>query len=654
MIAARSVSFRPTHARVFPALLLLLAGLPPLVHAQFQQPTAEELTMTADPKAPGSSAVYLYYEETEDAFNHTKVVYQRIKVLAEAGKELATVTIPYEHGVDKVTDIEGRTIHSDGTISSLTDTPADLTDIKRKGFQINSAVFTLPAVEVGSILEFRIRIHRDEVWVFLPTWQVQRKYFVHKAHYSFRPNGLDHLLYSSHLNGTAKVVRSKNDFITLDIKDVPPEPSDEWMPPVNTIRWRVEFFETELSTSQAFWEDFRKRWGDWADSVATPSGSIRKTVAEIVGPSDSDEQKAVKLYIAVQKLDNTDFSRTKSQAERKKQKLKDIVRVEDVWKQQSGTSDDITLLYAAMARAAGLKAWPAYVVNRDRAIFDKLYLSASQFDNNLVIVDLGGKSIYLDPGQKMCPFGLLHWKHTVASGFRLTDKGAIFETTPAMDYKSSTVSRIANLSIDETGNLKGKLQIVMTGPEALHWRQLALQNDEDEVKKQFTESMRAYLPEGVQADFDHFLALQNYEANLVGVLNVSGNIGTATGKRFFLPGLFFESRAAHPFVAQDKRTIPIDIHYPLLEKDEVTYLLPPGFKVESVPPNSSTPWSNHIVLDIHSTEKNDSVTVRRILARNFSLLNPNEYPDLRAFYLKIAAADQQQLVLTRTPAAKGN
>ena len=25
---------------------------------------------------------------------------------------------------------------------------------------------------------------------------------------------------------------------------------------------------------------------------------------------------------------------------------------------------------------------------------------------------LDGKDVYLDPGQKMCPFGLLHWKHT--------------------------------------------------------------------------------------------------------------------------------------------------------------------------------------------------------------------------------------------------
>ena len=39
---------------------------------------------------------------------------------------------------------------------------------------------------------------------------------------------------------------------------------------------------------------------------------------------------------------------------------------------------------------------------------------------------------------------------------------------------------------------------------------------------------------------------------------------------------------------------------------------------------------------------------------DFTFAKPEEYQDLRGFYQKIAAADQQQLVLTRTPVAKGN
>jgi hypothetical protein len=88
--------------------------------AQFTQPTAEELQMTSDPNAPGAPAVYLYREErTEDPL-HFHTYYVRIKVLTDKGRDLATVRIPYERGKFQVAAIEGRTIHSDGTIIRLT------------------------------------------------------------------------------------------------------------------------------------------------------------------------------------------------------------------------------------------------------------------------------------------------------------------------------------------------------------------------------------------------------------------------------------------------------------------------------------------------------------------------------------------------------
>jgi hypothetical protein len=635
------------------ALLILTLTSPALLIAQFQEPTQEELKMTADPKAPGASAVYLYHEDSTDNSNHSHIVYDRIKVLTEKGKELATVSIPYEHGVDKVGQIEGRTIHADGTVIPLTATPSDLVDFKTKGLQLNSVVFTLPSVEVGSILEYRMKLRRDDRWSYLPTWQIQGSYFIHKAHYSFRPGEYWSMMYAVYLGSENNAVQKKKDTFTLDITDAPPEPNDDWMPPLNTLRWHVEFFSNTLGADD-FWQKTRIHWAAWIGDFTKPTDSLTKAVSEIVAPGDTDEQKAAKIYVAVQKLDNTSFSRTKSEAERKKEKLKDIKKAEDVWEQQSGSANDIALLFAALARSAGLKVWPAFVVNRDRAAFDMSYLSDSQFDDDLVMVELGGKKVYLDPGQKMCPFGSLHWKHTLATGFQLRDNSAEIATTPGLTYKGSTVQRLADLYIDKEGNVKGSVRFVMTGPSALHWRQLALESDEDEVKKQFNESMSGQLPESVQADFDHFLGLEDYNSVLVAIVKVTGNIVSATGKRLFLPGLFFESRAKHPFVAQEKRTIPIDVHFPESDQDQVTYHLPPAFNIESMPQDVNYSWPDHAQFKIHSTEEDGSATVSRTLAYNFTLLDPKEYPNLHDFYLKVASADQQQLVLTRAPVAKGN
>jgi hypothetical protein len=46
--------------------------------------------------------------------------------------------------------------------------------------------------------------------------------------------------------------------------------------------------------------------------------------------------------------------------------------------------------------------------------------------------------------------------------------------------------------------------------------------------------------------------------------------------------------------------------------------------------------------------------VGRTFGRYFTVIQPKDYQDLRGFYQKVASADQQQLVLTISPAAKGN
>jgi Domain of Unknown Function with PDB structure (DUF3857)/Transglutaminase-like superfamily len=636
--------------------------------AQFQPPSKEELQMTEDPKARGSDAIYLYREEVTDDALHFQSYYVRIKVLTEKGKELATVHVPYEHGVDSVTDIQGRTIHSDGTVVPLTAKPADLMDYKAKDRQVNTVVFTLPNVEVGSILEYRLKVRLPDNWVSEPTWNIQQPYFVRQAHYSFHPhvepghfisdgngNSLNRLLYAMRIGSDAKLnYEEHKDTYSIDLADIPAIPKEDWMPPLNTFKWRIEFYYTNATSGPNFWEDAGKQWFKRTQAFANPNNGIKSIVAGIVAPADTDEQKARKIYAAVQKLDNTAFSREKSSAELKKEKLKPVRNAEDVWKQQSGTDDDIALLFVALARAAGLKAYPAQVVNRNRAIFDDNYLSVRQLDDYLAIVALDGKELFLDPGQKMCPFGLVHWKHTLASGLRASESGPAPVLSPALTYKSAIASRNANLDISPDGSVTGSIRYVVSGTEALHWRQLALENDQDEVKKRFIEAVQKELPDGVHADFDHFLALDDYNTNLMAVVKITGNIGAATGKRFFLPGLFFQARAEHPFVAQDKRTTPVDVQYPKSQEDEVTYHLPAGFSIESGPQQANAAWPNHAILKINSTTTPDSAKVVRLLVYNFALLGASDYPSLHDFYQKVATADQQQLVLTRAVVAKGN
>ena len=508
-----------------------------------------------------------------------------------------------------------------------------------------------------------------------PHWQIQQTYFVHKAHYSFIPfkafqkgNGLgtsqylvddkghtlNTLMWWPHLPEGVQLKTDALGSFSVDLTGVPPIPDEEWMPPIRNRLYKLLFYYTYANSATEFWDTEEKHWNKEVNHFAEPSGAIHQAVSGIVAPSDGDLDKAKKLYKAVQALDNTDFSREKGKSELKQLHLKAAKRAEDTWTQKAGSSEDIALLYLAMLRGAGLTAYDMKVVDREQGTFDPAYMDFDQLDDTLVILSIGGKETILDPGEKMCPFGVLHWKHSGASGARQSGDNRNAGTTPLQSYTANSLHRVGDVTLDEHGVITGDIRFTMTGQEALSWRQTALENDSDEVKKQFDRWIEQMVPDGVQAHIDRFAGLDDPDVNLVAMIKVQGSPGAATAKRIILPGFFFQTRGAHPFVAQDKRLEPVDMHYGEVVYDQIAYHLPTGLSVESAPQDGITSWPEHAVLVTKSVPSTGQILIARSLARAFTFAKPEEYQDLRGFYQKVAAVDQQQLVLIATPQQKGN
>jgi len=121
-----------------------------------------------------------------------------------------------------------------------------------------------------------------------------------------------------------------------------------------------------------------------------------------------------------------------------------------------------------------------------------------------------------------------------------------------------------------------------------------------------------------------------------------------------LPGLFFATRSGHPFVNSENRQTIVDMQYANQVTDQVTYHLPDGLSVEGAPKDDKFGWPQHAAFTIKTAQAPSKITVARQLTRAFTFATAEEYQDLRGFYQKIGAADQQQVVLTRTVTEKGN
>lgn len=626
--------------------------------AQFQTPTADELKMTADPKYPDAGAIVLNYENKTDNKINYMSEYARIKILKESAKDLATIDLGYLKGVENVAAIQGRTIHADGTIVPLTVKPDDLLFEKAGGAELHRKVLSMPGVEVGSIIEYYYQLRLEEGWLSRPIWEVQKRYPVRRERFFFQPReGYlgNALLWYTNLPGGQRLQPDAAGRFEINMTDVPPVSEEKWAPPVDSRKYKVEFYFSTAMSSQQFWQSASKDWLKDVDTFAAPTSTLKQAATSLVSPGDSELDRAKKLYIAVQALDNTDYSRKRTEAERKREGLKSTKRAEDVWTQKSGDGQEIALVYLALLKAAGLRAYPMELVDRDQGTFNPDYLSTSQLDDFVVVLSADGKEIVLDPAERMCPFQMVSWKHAGAGGIRATAGGLGPWVTPLLPYSANVVVRRAELTVSPDGSVNGKLQFSMTGQEALRWRQQSLREDEDALKKNFDDWLRTQLPSGVEAHVNRFAKMDDPNSDLGAYATVSGVPGAATSKRLLLPASFFAHTEDQGFIAQPDRQLPVDMRYAAVYKDGVLLHLPAGFAVESAPPTTAVPWTGYAVYQLKSTPNGNDLTMTRTLARAFTLLQPEDYSPMRDFYQKVNAADQQQIVLTTSvPAQKGN
>lgn len=520
------------------------------------------------------------------------------------------------------------------------------------------------------MIEYRYKILLLTYTFSSPDWIVQGDTYLRKAHFLWRTTEkplttsdergqvvssvawLPILPPGVHLNQSVAGGDGSSLF-ELDVQDVPAAPEEEFMPPRSSLGYRVMFFYSPYKTADEFWREEGKHWSKVQDKFIGPGPAVRAAVQQLAAPTDTQEQKLKKIYAAVEQLDNTDYSRRHSQVEDKAEGLSEVRTADDIWTHRRGSSNQIALLFIAMARAAGMKAYALGVTDRSRTIFLKGYLSTSQLQDVVAIVSVDGKEQAFDPGSRYCPYGHLAWTHTETGALRQTDGATALIAMPGESYSASGVNRVANLQMDETGTVTGKVDLKFTGASALQWRHDALRNDRESLERKLKENVEQMLPGGMEVKLLSIGKLEEYEEPLTVALEVKGPIGSATGKRLLLPGDLFESneKAAFP---HDKRELPVWFSYRYTSHDAVRIGLPEGFQVESLPPEASVKLPKMAYI-LKATTDSASVTVHRDLYLADIFFTPDKYADLRTFYTQFEAKDQEPIVLkTAAAAPSGN
>jgi hypothetical protein len=597
-----------------------------------------------------------YRESTTNDRASYVMEYVRMKVFTEEGKQYANIEIPFVKGSSDIKDLRARTIEPDGRIVNFEGKPFEKLIVKAAGFKYLAKTFTLPEVQPGCIIEYKVRIQRNPDFYYDTSWEVQEYLFQRRAVFTVVPaEGLSLFWRSSGLPKDTKFELQKDKSYRLELKDIPGFEEEGYTLPEAELKTRVDFFYRAQApeTSEQFWNRIGKRWDKGVEDFLDKRGALEKAVAETVSPSDPPETKLRKLYARAQAIRNLDFERSKTEKEEKRENLKENKNVEDVLKHGYGTAREINYLFTGLARAAGFESAEVFIATRNRRIFHPDLQDTSQLRVDVVYVRLGSQDLYLDPATPYCPFGLLPWHESLAKGIRVSKDGGKQVLTSAPRSADAILQRKADLSLDADGTLDGKLQVDFFGQEAMVRRQDAREEDDAGRSKGITDLVKSWLPAG--ADFK-LTTVTGWDGP-AGPLHVEGTLhmpgfALAAGRRLLLPVGIFE--AGQPGLLQHaKRVNAVYFNYPWQDADDITIQLPPGYRVETLPAPKQMPGSG-ASYELTSKQEGSALHIVRHETIEGIYFPVEQYSILRGFFSAMKANDEQQAILQSADSAKQN
>jgi uncharacterized protein DUF3857 len=609
----------------------------------------KDLQMKELAQIPGAQAALLYYADEIDEASHSEFFYSRIKIFSDGGKQYADVQIPMLFDKASVEELFARTIHADGKIVEMTARPYEKVVLKGKGVRVRVQAFTLPDVAAGDIIEYQYQLRQGDKGIYQHSWEVQHDLFAVKEHFRFKYNKQ----YSVRWLPTAGLQLSprhdqKAAILEMDAENIAPFEAEEQMPPEEGYKQQIKFFYTNpfMSSPSAYWFETGRMFSRGIDYYIGNHKEIAAAAAEAIGAETDAQKKLRKLYARAQQVRNLSYERGRTQAEQKKEEIKENKTIVDILHHGYGSRNDITIFFVALARGAGYTASVVFVSSREHRLFNREVLAFSQFDSEIAQVKLNGKTVFLDPGTRFCPYGLMRWMRSGTTAMDMSDPGNLI-ATPAASEESAIISRSAELQLDTDGAAKGEVRVEFLGAEALERRLSALDTDEAGRKKELEEEVKLWLPANAKVDMTAAVGWENQDQPLTAVFNVEvPEFASAAGKRLLVPNALFQPKLKRVLKSGTRR-FPVYYNYAFSETDQITLQLPQSYTLETLaaPQTATTKFARYTT---SAGTTGNHVNLERSLKFNGIFFQPERYEEVRDFFSRVQAGDELQTVVRQS------
>jgi hypothetical protein len=588
----------PTRLFLTLLALCLLAAVPALASDKDWKPVDPADLALKEPRVEkDADAEAIFWDVRVDdssdeglTFSH----YLRIKIFNERGKEaFSKVDIPFGKifgRTVKVKDIAARTIKPDGSIVELNEKDIFEREVlKASGIKQKVKSFALPGIEPGVIIEYRYRESYSFASANNLSLEFQREIPVQQVKYYVKPFAFEYYNFlSMHMfNGrTPPIEKEKNGFYSVTMTNLPAFREEPRMPPADQVRsWMLLYYtrsEWVKNSPLRFWAE----WGGMLDVIHTPdvkvNDEVKRATTEAIGDATDPEEKLRRIDKFVRARIKNIFDDAAALTPEARAKAKVNKSPSDTLKRGQGTSEDIDMLFVAMAKAVGFDANIAEMGDRSRIFFDKNIPTNYFLTQHAAAIRMDDGWHFFDPASTYVPFGMLPWKSEGQEVLLLDTKKNEFRfvDTPMATPDKSLEKRTAKLRLSEDGTLEGTVRMEYTGHLGADKKE---QNDELSPTER-EEILRNLIKERMSTAEISDIKIENitdFEKPFVYEFKIKvPGYAQRTGKRLFIQPSFFE-KGATPLFQTTERRYPIYFRHAWSEEDEVTIELPAGYALDN-------------------------------------------------------------------------
>ncbi len=579
--------------------------------------------------------------------------HRRVKLFTAASFERADVEIIYNRESDRVSTLRAVIHFPDGGAKKLSKS-----DFIKERYDDDRDIykFTFPGVREGAIIEYSY-VQTDKFIVIPSRYFFQESIPVRWAEYkALIPGYFNYVSLSTGANDYTvnKIVAAngyyngqsvKNTNIHWAMKDLP---AYDIQPYVNNFVDYLPQVRLQLQTVQYPGQPIQKVFSDWKETttdidnwadfgkayrIKGNSNKVWKVVEPLLAGKTSEREKAQAIYNFVAGKISWDGN-YRWTAERTPNK---------VYEAAQGSSGEMSILLLALLKQAGIAAQPLLVPLRNGGEPMEIYPLLNQFDHLMVLAQLDGKEVILDPNNINRPMGL-------PRSNALNHRAFVADPTNPhwTDVKTSMAAKtvVVEIKLDEEGlgsvDLKSRFQSYYGFRARGKMDEMENANEfplMEEILETFPET--ELISKTVDADKD-----ESGPLSFSMKLNVP--MGQAIDDYIYLQPILF-TVLDEGLDDVEQRLYPVDFAYPWQERYLANITLPEGYVIDELPTSQRTTSADKSLTATFATEEKEG----NVLAINFTVsvrrtvYKANEYVGLREMFRRIIELQETTIVLKK-------